>query len=288
MAVAVLRKVGGAGTDRHRRFPRSYGGMELDLASAMVVAEHLARDGSYAGWHGAHIGHRHAADPVLRHRGAEAEVPAEAGHGGNGRRLRLTEPHAGSDALAAQTRADLSPTARTTSSTARRCGSPTAAWPTCSRSSPRWTARSSRRSWWSARSPASPAAPKKRRWASRAAPPRPSIFDNVQVPVENVLGEIGRGHIIAFNILNIGRLKLGPFAVGGAKNVLAHLASSTPRSARRSARPSREFGMIQHKLAEMAIRIFAAEIDELPRGRPDRGAARGILLGAAGRRARRC
>jgi Acyl-CoA dehydrogenases len=41
------------------------------------------------------------------------------------------------------------------------------------------------------------------------------------VPVENVLGEIGRGHIIAFNILNLGRLKLGPFAVGGAKAVLA-------------------------------------------------------------------
>ena len=49
-------------------------------------------------------------------------------------------------------------------------------------------------------------------------------FDNVKVPVENVLGEIGRGHIIAFNILNLGRLKLGPFAVGGSKNVLAVVA----------------------------------------------------------------
>src|SRR5678809_883480 len=47
-------------------------------------------------------------------------------------------------------------------------------------------------------------------------------FDNVRVPVENVLGEIGRGHIIAFNILNIGRLKLGAAAVGGAKKTLAH------------------------------------------------------------------
>ena len=92
-------------------------------------------------------------------------------------------------------------------------------------------------------------------------------LDNVQVPVENVLGEIGRGHIIAFNILNLGRLKLGPFAVGGAKNVLRDLARSTPRSARRSARPIAEFGMIQHKLAEMAIRIYAAESMTLPRGR---------------------
>ena len=45
-------------------------------------------------------------------------------------------------------------------------------------------------------------------------------LDNVKVPVENVLGEIGRGHIIAFNILNLGRLKLGPFAIGGSKEVL--------------------------------------------------------------------
>jgi alkylation response protein AidB-like acyl-CoA dehydrogenase len=46
-------------------------------------------------------------------------------------------------------------------------------------------------------------------------------FDNVKVPVENVLGEVGRGHIIAFNILNIGRLKLGPGALSAAKNVLS-------------------------------------------------------------------
>jgi hypothetical protein len=83
-------------------------------------------------------------------------------------------------------------------------------------------------------------------------------FDNVQVPVENVLGEIGRGHIIAFNILNIGRLKLGPGAVGGAKNVLAiSLKYAKERKAFGSA--IAEFGAIQHKLAEMAIRTFAVE-----------------------------
>ena len=45
-------------------------------------------------------------------------------------------------------------------------------------------------------------------------------LDNVKVPVENVLGEIGRGHIIAFNILNLGRLKLGPFALGGCEETM--------------------------------------------------------------------
>jgi hypothetical protein len=83
-------------------------------------------------------------------------------------------------------------------------------------------------------------------------------LDNVPVPVENVLGEIGRGHVIAFNILNIGRLKLGSACVGAAKNVLAIcLKYAKQRKAFGSA--IAEFGAIQHKLAEMAIRIFAAE-----------------------------
>jgi hypothetical protein len=86
----------------------------------------------------------------------------------------------------------------------------------------------------------------------------PVFFDNVRVPVGNLLGEPGRGHIIAFNILNIGRLKLGPFAVGGAKQVLAvSLAYAKQRKA--FGHEIAAFGMIRHKLAEMAIRIFAAE-----------------------------
>jgi hypothetical protein len=86
----------------------------------------------------------------------------------------------------------------------------------------------------------------------------PVFFDNVRVPVENLLGEVGRGHIIAFNILNLGRLKLGPFAVGGAKAVLA--ASLKYAKERKAFHKSiAEFGLIQHKIAEMAVRLFAAE-----------------------------
>jgi hypothetical protein len=80
----------------------------------------------------------------------------------------------------------------------------------------------------------------------------------VPVPVENVLGEIGRGHIIAFNILNVGRLKLGPFTVGGSKNVLA-VSLKYAKERKAFGQSIAEFGMIQHKLAEMAIRTYAAE-----------------------------
>jgi hypothetical protein len=83
-------------------------------------------------------------------------------------------------------------------------------------------------------------------------------FDNVPVPVDNVLGEIGRGHVIAFHILNMGRLTLASSAVGGAKHVLAvSLRYAKQRQAFGQA--IAEFGAIRHKLAEMAIRIFAAE-----------------------------
>lgn len=83
-------------------------------------------------------------------------------------------------------------------------------------------------------------------------------FDNVAVPVENVLGEIGRGHIIAFNILNLGRLKLGACAIGNAKNIL-RLCSQYARDRKAFGKSIAEFGLIQQKLAEMAIRIFVTE-----------------------------
>jgi hypothetical protein len=83
-------------------------------------------------------------------------------------------------------------------------------------------------------------------------------FQDCKVPVENVLGEVGKGHIIAFNILNIGRLKLGAAAIGGSKMALTN--SIQYAVAREQFKTSiSNFGAIKHKLAEMAIRVFADE-----------------------------
>ncbi len=83
-------------------------------------------------------------------------------------------------------------------------------------------------------------------------------FQDCKVPVENVLGEIGKGHIIAFNILNIGRLKLGAAAIGGAK---LHLSETIEYANTREQFKTAiaNFGAIKHKLAEMAIKIYADE-----------------------------
>lgn len=83
-------------------------------------------------------------------------------------------------------------------------------------------------------------------------------FQDCKVPVENVLGEIGKGHIIAFNILNIGRLKLGAAAIGGAKLALqTSIQYAKTREQFKTAIAN--FGAIKYKIAEMAIKIYGDE-----------------------------
>lgn len=83
-------------------------------------------------------------------------------------------------------------------------------------------------------------------------------FQDCKVPVENVLGEIGKGHIIAFNILNIGRLKLCAAAIGGSKMVVTDTISYA-KTREQFKTAIANFGAIKHKLAEMAIRIWVSE-----------------------------
>jgi alkylation response protein AidB-like acyl-CoA dehydrogenase len=86
----------------------------------------------------------------------------------------------------------------------------------------------------------------------------PIFMENCMVPKENVLHEIGRGHIVAFNILNAGRFTLGASCVGGAKHVLA-TASKYTKERKAFGKQIGEFGMMKEKLAEMAAEIFAVE-----------------------------
>ncbi|HQW82806.1 MAG TPA: acyl-CoA dehydrogenase family protein, partial [Ferruginibacter sp.] len=83
-------------------------------------------------------------------------------------------------------------------------------------------------------------------------------FQDCKVPVENLLGEIGKGHIIAFNILNIGRLKLAAAAIGASKWALSN-SIEYANTREQFKVPIASFGAIKYKLAEMAIRIFVSE-----------------------------
>jgi len=84
------------------------------------------------------------------------------------------------------------------------------------------------------------------------------FLDNVKVPVENVLGEIGKGHYIAFNILNVGRFKLCAMTSGSAKKVTT-TGIQYANTRKQFGQPISSFGAIKYKIAEQAIRIFASE-----------------------------
>lgn len=87
---------------------------------------------------------------------------------------------------------------------------------------------------------------------------RQVFFSDCKVPIENVLGEIGKGHLIAFNILNIGRAKLAAAALGGGKQVIDQ-SIQYANTRTQFKLPIAKFGAIRHKLAEQAIRTFAVE-----------------------------
>lgn len=87
---------------------------------------------------------------------------------------------------------------------------------------------------------------------------RQVFFNDCKVPVENVLGQIGKGHLIAFNILNIGRIKLAGAAIGGSKRT-STLSIQYAKERIQFKQPIANFGAIQHKLAEQAVQIFAVE-----------------------------
>ncbi|MBZ2177614.1 MAG: acyl-CoA dehydrogenase family protein [Acidobacteria bacterium] len=257
VAVRVLKKSAEIGLTAVL-VPEAYGGMEMDLTSAMIVAEGIAKDGSYAGWHGAHSGI--GTLPVLLYgtpeqkekyltRLASAELIGA---------YCLSEPEAGSDALAAKTRADLSADGTYYTLNGQKMwitnGGAADLYTVFAKvGGEKFTAFLVERS-----TPGVSAGAEEKKMGIKGSSTTPVFFDNVKVPAGNVLGEIGRGHIIAFNILNLGRLKLGPFAVGGMKNVL-QLSLSYSKQRVAFGKPIAQFGMMQAKLAEMAIKTFAAE-----------------------------
>jgi len=238
--------------------PEKFGGMEMDLASVMIVGEHLGRDASYGSWHSAHTGI--GTLPILffgteeqkqRYlpRLAKAEILAA---------YALTEPWAGSDALAIRTRADLSQDGKYYVLNGQKM------WITNGGAADLFTvfAKVGGESFTAflveRNFPGVSSGAEEHKMGIKGSSTTAVYFDNVRVPVENVLGEVGRGHIIAFNILNLGRLKLGPGSLGAAKNVLA-VSLKYAKERKAFGCEIADFGAIQHKLAEMAIRIYVVE-----------------------------
>jgi alkylation response protein AidB-like acyl-CoA dehydrogenase len=257
IALSVLRKSADLGLTAVA-IPEKFGGMEMDLASVMIVGEHLGQDASYGSWHSAHTGI--GTLPILffgteeqkqRYlpRLAKAQILAA---------YALTEPWAGSDALAIRTRADLSQDGKYYILNGQKM------WITNGGAADLFTvfAKVGGESFTAflveRDFPGVSSGAEEHKMGIKGSSTTAVYFDNVRVPVENVMGEVGRGHIIAFNILNLGRLKLGPGSLGAAKNVLA-VSLKYAKERKAFGCEIADFGAIQHKLAEMAIRIYVVE-----------------------------
>jgi alkylation response protein AidB-like acyl-CoA dehydrogenase len=256
-ALSVLRKMADLGLTAIP-IPERFGGMEMDLPSVMAVGERIGRDGSFAGWYSAHSGigtlpivlfGNEAQKQKYLPKLAKVELLAA---------YALTEPLAGSDAMAVRTRADLAPDGKHYILNGQKMwitngGAADLFTVFAKVGGEKFTAFLVERSF-----PGVSSGAEEHKMGIKGSSTTAVFFDNVPVPVENVLGEIGRGHIIAFNILNIGRLKLGPGALGSAKNVLT-ISAKYAKQRKAFGTTISEFGAIQHKLAEMAIRIYATE-----------------------------
>jgi alkylation response protein AidB-like acyl-CoA dehydrogenase len=257
VALTVLRKAAELGLTAIS-IPEKFGGMEMDLPSLLIVTEHLARDASYGGWHSSHTGI--GTLPVLffgteqqkqKYLPKLATVEMLAAYA-------LTEPLAGSDSLAARTRADLSPDGKHYILNGQKMwitngGAADLFTVFAKVGGEKFTAFLVERSF-----PGVSSGAEEHKMGIKGSSTTAVYFDNVPVPVENVLGEIGRGHIIAFNILNLGRMKLGSAVVGKAKQLLA-ICIKYARERKAFGSSIAQFGAIQHKLAEMAIRTYATE-----------------------------
>jgi alkylation response protein AidB-like acyl-CoA dehydrogenase len=253
----VLRKASALGLTA-MQFPERFGGLELDLASVMLVAEHLAVDASYGGWHSAHTG---IGSLPLLYFGNEAQKQKYLPKLASVEMLAayaLTEPQAGSDSLGARTRADLNPEGTHYILNGQKMwitnGGAADLYTVFAKvGGEKFTAFLVERAF-----PGVSTGAEEQKMGIKGTSTTAVYFDNVPVPVENVLGEIGRGHIIAFNILNVGRMKLGAATTGAGKDVLKTCLKYA-KQRRAFGSSIAEFGAIQHKLAEMAIRIYAGE-----------------------------
>jgi alkylation response protein AidB-like acyl-CoA dehydrogenase len=170
----------------------------------------------------------------------------------------LSEPQAGSDSLASLTRADRTRDGRHYVLNGQKMWISNGGWADLYTvfgkvSGEKFTAFLVERSWDGVKTGA-----EEHKMGLRGSSTTALYLDNVRVPVENVLGEVGRGHVIAFNVLNMGRLELAAACVGGNKDLIAE-ATSYASQRKAFGRPIAQFGAIRQKLADMAVRTFAGE-----------------------------
>jgi len=256
-SVDLLRKAGELGL-LSADIPAEYGGLELDRISSSLITEKISRAGGFSITHGAHVGI--GTLPIVFFGNEEQKkqyLPTLA----TGEKLAayaLTEPGSGSDALGASTTAVLNDAGTHYILNGEK------QWITNSAfadvfvvyakiNGEDFSAFIVEREF-----PGVSTGPEEKKMGIKSSSTRTLVLQDAEVPVENLLGEQGRGHIIAFNILNVGRYKLAIGSVGGAKRSL-QLSAEYVTERKQFDTAISDFTLTQEKLGTMAAGIYANE-----------------------------
>lgn len=238
--------------------PEAYGGMEVDTISSVIIAEEMGKTGSFAIAHGGQVGI--GSLPIVffgNHEQKQKYLPGVA-TGESVAAYALTEPGAGSDALAAKTRATLSPDGKFYILNGAKQFISNAGFADIFIVFAKIDGDKFSTFIVEKNTEGFTTGVEEKKMGLKGSSTRTLYFDDARVPAENLLFEIGRGHIVAFNILNMGRLKAAANSVGIAKYAL-ELSATYANDRRQFNAPIAQLGLIKEKLAEMAVRIYAAE-----------------------------
>lgn len=238
--------------------PEEFGGTELDTISSTIIAECVGRGGSFCQAHGGQTCIGQLPIVFFGTRGQKERYLPDIVSGKKVSSYALTEPDAGTDAMSIKTRAVLSPDGRYYILNGSKQFITNAGFADlfivfAKVDGDKFTAFIVDRD-----SEGLSLGPEEKKMGIKGSSTRSLIFEDMKVPVENLLYEVGRGHVVAFNILNIGRYKIAASAVGMAKLAL-ELAANYANNRKQFRVPIVSFGLIREKLAEMAIRIYVAE-----------------------------
>src|SRR2546425_1701083 len=238
--------------------PEAYGGLEMDKVTAAVIADHIAK---YAGFATTWGGHTGIGTLPIVYFGTEEQKKKYLPRLAAGEIVgayALSEASSGSDALNCRARAELSKDGKHYILNGEKMWITNAGFADlftvfAKVDGEKFTAFLVEKSF-----PGFSIGAEEHKMGIRGSSTCPIILNDCKVPAENVLGEIGKGHVIAFNILNVGRFKLGAMCVGGARVALENsVAYATQRKA--FDKVIADFGLVREKLANMAVGIFTGE-----------------------------
>jgi alkylation response protein AidB-like acyl-CoA dehydrogenase len=235
-----------------------YGGTELDIISSLLISEHTTGAGSFGLTMGDHTGIGSMPLVFFGNKSQKEKYLPSLVRGEKIGAYALTEPGAGTDALSIQTKAILSPDGKYyrlngTKQFVTNGGFADIIFTYAKVDGDKFTTFVLERGFEGIST-----GPEENKMGLRGSSTTSLILEDAKVPVENVLFEVGRGHVVAFNILDLGRFKLGAGSVGVAKLALENCVKYGKERVQFGKAICR-FGLIKHKIAEMAIRTYIAE-----------------------------